>query len=71
MRNNYMEKNYPITIFNDADAALQIVREFDEPAAVAVKHMNPCGVGTGATIMKHMKRHMKQIQFLFSVESLR
>ncbi|VEF49178.1 phosphoribosylaminoimidazolecarboxamide formyltransferase/IMP cyclohydrolase [Bacillus freudenreichii] len=31
----------------DADAALQIVKEFDEPAAVAVKHMNPCGVGTG------------------------
>ena len=30
---------------NDADAALQIVKEFSEPAAVAVKHMNPCGVG--------------------------
>ncbi|MBS4191827.1 bifunctional phosphoribosylaminoimidazolecarboxamide formyltransferase/IMP cyclohydrolase [Bacillus sp. FJAT-49705] len=35
---------------NDADAALQIVKEFTEPAAVAVKHMNPCGVGSGATI---------------------
>ena len=35
---------------NDADAALQIVKEFDLPAAVAVKHMNPCGVGTGETI---------------------
>ncbi|OAT71434.1 bifunctional phosphoribosylaminoimidazolecarboxamide formyltransferase/IMP cyclohydrolase [Parageobacillus thermoglucosidasius] len=35
---------------NDANAALQIVKEFAEPAAVAVKHMNPCGVGTGATI---------------------
>jgi phosphoribosylaminoimidazolecarboxamide formyltransferase / IMP cyclohydrolase len=34
---------------NDADAALQIVKEFTEPAAVAVKHMNPCGVGTGTT----------------------
>lgn len=34
---------------NDADAALQIVKEFSEPAAVAVKHMNPCGVGTGET----------------------
>ncbi len=32
---------------NDANAALQIVKEFSEPAAVAVKHMNPCGVGTG------------------------
>jgi phosphoribosylaminoimidazolecarboxamide formyltransferase / IMP cyclohydrolase len=34
---------------NDADAALQIVKEFSEPAAVAVKHMNPCGVGVGKT----------------------
>jgi len=31
----------------DADAALAIVREFDEPAVVAVKHTNPCGVGIG------------------------
>ncbi|MBP2240892.1 phosphoribosylaminoimidazolecarboxamide formyltransferase/IMP cyclohydrolase [Cytobacillus eiseniae] len=35
---------------NDADAALQMVKEFTEPAAVAVKHMNPCGVGSGSTI---------------------
>ncbi len=34
----------------DANAALQILREFDEPAAVAVKHMNPCGVGIGTDI---------------------
>lgn len=35
---------------NDANAALAIVKEFDQPAVVAVKHMNPCGVGIGATI---------------------
>jgi len=35
---------------NDADAALAIVREFDGPAVVAVKHANPCGVGIGETI---------------------
>jgi len=34
----------------DADAALQIVREFDRPAVAAVKHMNPCGIGIGETI---------------------
>jgi phosphoribosylaminoimidazolecarboxamide formyltransferase / IMP cyclohydrolase len=34
----------------DGNAALQIVKEFKIPAAVAVKHMNPCGVGTGSTI---------------------
>ncbi|GGG20980.1 bifunctional phosphoribosylaminoimidazolecarboxamide formyltransferase/IMP cyclohydrolase [Paenibacillus abyssi] len=35
---------------NDANAALAIVKEFTEPAVVAVKHMNPCGVGIGADI---------------------
>ncbi|TJY42363.1 bifunctional phosphoribosylaminoimidazolecarboxamide formyltransferase/IMP cyclohydrolase [Cohnella pontilimi] len=35
---------------NDANAALAIVKEFDEPAVVAVKHMNPCGVGIGRDI---------------------
>lgn len=34
----------------DANAALQIIKEFKQPATVAVKHMNPCGVGTGETI---------------------
>lgn len=37
---------------NDANAALQIVKEFEGPAAVAVKHNNPCGVGTGETIFE-------------------
>lgn len=41
---------------NDADAALQIVKEFQEPAAVAVKHMNPCGVGVGATIFEAFEK---------------
>ncbi len=27
----------------DADAAFELVKEFDEPAAVVVKHLNPCG----------------------------
>ncbi|SQC62105.1 Bifunctional purine biosynthesis protein PurH [Listeria fleischmannii subsp. fleischmannii] len=34
----------------DTDAALKLAAEFTEPAAVAVKHMNPCGVGIGETI---------------------
>src|SRR5690625_520818 len=29
----------------DANAALEIVSEYDGPTAVAVKHMNPCGIG--------------------------
>lgn len=35
---------------NDANGALELLKEFDEPAVVAVKHTNPCGVGTGADI---------------------
>ena len=37
---------------NDADAALELVSEFRDgpPAVVIVKHANPCGVATGATL---------------------
>lgn len=41
---------------NDADAALLIVRDFEQPAAVAVKHMNPCGVGVGETLAEAFKK---------------
>ena len=34
----------------DADAALELVAEFQAPAAVIIKHANPCGVATGAGI---------------------
>lgn len=34
----------------DADSVLALVKKFKEPAAVAVKHMNPCGVGIGTDI---------------------
>jgi phosphoribosylaminoimidazolecarboxamide formyltransferase/IMP cyclohydrolase len=30
----------------DANAAFELLKEFDEIAAVAIKHTNPCGVGT-------------------------
>ncbi|MFW5879182.1 MAG: bifunctional phosphoribosylaminoimidazolecarboxamide formyltransferase/IMP cyclohydrolase [Myxococcota bacterium] len=30
----------------DADAALELVKEFDETAAVVIKHTNPCGAAT-------------------------
>ena len=30
----------------DADAAIRIIRDFkDRPTVVALKHMNPCGIG--------------------------
>jgi phosphoribosylaminoimidazolecarboxamide formyltransferase/IMP cyclohydrolase len=34
----------------DCDAALDAVREFAQPAAVVVKHTNPCGVATASTL---------------------
>lgn len=34
----------------DADAAIRIAREFKKPTVVALKHMNPCGIGTAETI---------------------
>jgi phosphoribosylaminoimidazolecarboxamide formyltransferase/IMP cyclohydrolase len=40
----------------DLDAALRIALEFDEPAAVVVKHTNPCGVATGDTVAEAYTR---------------
>ncbi|AEF24477.1 bifunctional phosphoribosylaminoimidazolecarboxamide formyltransferase/IMP cyclohydrolase [Streptococcus parauberis] len=35
----------------DADAAIRIIRDFkDRPTVVALKHMNPCGIGQADTI---------------------
>jgi phosphoribosylaminoimidazolecarboxamide formyltransferase/IMP cyclohydrolase len=34
----------------DCEAALDAVREFDQPAAVVVKHTNPCGVAIATTL---------------------
>ncbi len=36
----------------DANAALAIVREFDEPFCVGLKHMNPCGAATGKDVVE-------------------
>jgi phosphoribosylaminoimidazolecarboxamide formyltransferase/IMP cyclohydrolase len=35
---------------NDLNAARSVLREFQMPTCVIVKHANPCGVGMGATI---------------------
>ena len=36
----------------DANAALAIVREFDEPFCVGLKHMNPCGAAIGKDVVE-------------------
>jgi phosphoribosylaminoimidazolecarboxamide formyltransferase/IMP cyclohydrolase len=43
-------KELSFTNLLDLDAAARIVLEFEEPAAVVIKHTNPCGAATGATI---------------------
>jgi phosphoribosylaminoimidazolecarboxamide formyltransferase/IMP cyclohydrolase len=35
----------------DLDACWELVQEFEEPAVIIVKHTNPCGAATGATIL--------------------
>ncbi|MEQ1573166.1 MAG: bifunctional phosphoribosylaminoimidazolecarboxamide formyltransferase/IMP cyclohydrolase [Vicinamibacterales bacterium] len=40
-------KELSYTNLLDLDAAARIVIEFSEPAAVVIKHTNPCGVATG------------------------
>jgi phosphoribosylaminoimidazolecarboxamide formyltransferase/IMP cyclohydrolase len=41
-------KELSYTNLLDLDAAARIVNEFDEPAAVVIKHTNPCGAATGS-----------------------
>ena len=43
----------------DTDAALECVKEFEEPACVIVKHANPCGVAIGENILSAYDRAFK------------
>lgn len=43
---------------NDTNGAIMALKEFEEPAVVAVKHANPCGVGCGENIYEaYMKAY--------------
>ena len=43
----------------DTDAALECVKEFEEPACVIVKHANPCGVAIGENILEAYQKAFK------------
>jgi len=43
-------KELSYTNLLDLDAAIRIAVEFSEPAAVVIKHTNPCGAATGADV---------------------
>ncbi|MHB8962088.1 MAG: bifunctional phosphoribosylaminoimidazolecarboxamide formyltransferase/IMP cyclohydrolase, partial [Saccharofermentanales bacterium] len=40
----------------DTDACIALLKEFNEPTVVAVKHANPCGVGSGRDINDAWKK---------------
>jgi phosphoribosylaminoimidazolecarboxamide formyltransferase/IMP cyclohydrolase len=42
--------------YNDADAALNLVKEFDRPAAAVIKHTNPAGCATAESLAEAYDR---------------
>lgn len=40
----------------DTDAAIALLKEFTDPTVVAIKHANPCGVGSSADILKSWRK---------------
>ena len=44
-------KDLSFTNILDADAALQIVRAFQEPTSTIIKHTNPCGLACGSDLV--------------------
>jgi len=43
----------------DLDACWELVSEFDETAVVIIKHTNPCGSATGATVLEAYNRALE------------
>src|ERR1700754_4986577 len=43
----------------DLDACWELVNEFDETAVVIIKHTNPCGASTGATVVEAYRRALE------------
>jgi phosphoribosylaminoimidazolecarboxamide formyltransferase/IMP cyclohydrolase len=40
----------------DLDACWELAQEFDSPAVIIVKHTNPCGAATGATVLEAYRK---------------
>ncbi|MDQ2835774.1 MAG: bifunctional phosphoribosylaminoimidazolecarboxamide formyltransferase/IMP cyclohydrolase [Acidobacteriota bacterium] len=43
----------------DLDACWELVSEFEEPAVVIIKHTNPCGASTGASVVEAYRRALE------------
>lgn len=51
---------------NDSNGALKILKEFHEPTVVAVKHANPCGIGSGVDISEaYQKAYESDVESIF------
>ncbi|MFB6069491.1 MAG: bifunctional phosphoribosylaminoimidazolecarboxamide formyltransferase/IMP cyclohydrolase [Halanaeroarchaeum sp.] len=42
--------------YNDADGALDLIKEFDDPAAAVIKHTNPAGCATADSVAEAYER---------------
>ncbi len=52
----YQGKEMSYNNIQDANACLSIVREFDVPFCVGLKHMNPCGAAVGVDVVDAWNR---------------
>ena len=50
LQRNEGAKGMSYNNYNDADAALTLVKEFDDPAAAVIKHTNPAGAAVADTL---------------------
>lgn len=55
----------------DANAAVLMVREYDEPASVVIKHTIPCGAATGRLRLMRTRKRTLPIRFRVSAGSSR
>jgi len=48
-----------LTTMSTPIAAIQLVYEFEEPACAIIKHTNPAGTATGATILEAYRKALQ------------
>ncbi len=49
-------KDLSFNNINDLNAAWELLKEFEEPTAIAVKHTNPCGVGSADNLSEAYRK---------------
>jgi len=54
--NQLQGKELSYNNINDADAAFELVADFDDPTVAIIKHANPCGVSSGDNVADAYKK---------------